>query len=163
MNWYHICKSLKEGYILTEIPQQRVLAGTEFQTSNLLTQIFFDLQPYLPYSTWIVEPVHVALAQKQLLILTSTWMGFFQTPYDVIVSFDIYLKKRHLLNWRIKVILHRRPNPENHLSHQTMQKVNMDYLISWAEPSFFSNLDAIWKLFGLRLANDRIRSFSKLS
>ena len=32
MNWYCVCKSQEEGYIFTEIPQQRVLAGTEFQT-----------------------------------------------------------------------------------------------------------------------------------
>ena len=38
----------RKGTFLTEIPQQRVLAGTEFRTCDLLNQIFFDLQPYFP-------------------------------------------------------------------------------------------------------------------
>ena len=41
-----------------EIPQQRVLAGTEFQTSDLPTQNFFDLQPYLPYRIWPFSWLH---------------------------------------------------------------------------------------------------------
>ena len=47
MHWYCVCKSQEKGYILTEIPLRRVLAGTEFQTCDLLTQIFFSLQPHL--------------------------------------------------------------------------------------------------------------------
>ena len=58
MNWYCVYKSQEEGYILTEIAQQRVLAGTEFWTCDLLTQIFFNLQPYLPYRIWPFSWLH---------------------------------------------------------------------------------------------------------
>ena len=47
MNWYCGYKSQEEGYILTEIPQWRVLAGTEFWTCDPPTQIFFDLHSYI--------------------------------------------------------------------------------------------------------------------
>ena len=39
-------------------PQQRVLAGTKFWTCDLLTQIFFKLQPYLPYRIWPFSWLH---------------------------------------------------------------------------------------------------------
>ena len=32
MNWYRVYKSQEEGYILTDIPQRKVLAGTKFWT-----------------------------------------------------------------------------------------------------------------------------------
>ena len=43
---------------ITEIPQQRVLAGTEFRTCDLPAQIFFDLQPYLPHRIWPFSWLH---------------------------------------------------------------------------------------------------------
>ena len=60
MNWYCVCKSQEEGYILTEISQQRVPAGTEFRTCDLPTHIFFDMQPYLPYRTEPFSWIHTA-------------------------------------------------------------------------------------------------------
>ena len=47
MNLNCVYKSQEKGYFLMEIPQRRVLAGIEFRTCDLLTQIFLDLQPYL--------------------------------------------------------------------------------------------------------------------
>ena len=44
MNWYCVYKSQEEGYILTEIPQKRILTGTEFWTCDLQTQICFNTQ-----------------------------------------------------------------------------------------------------------------------
>ena len=56
--WYCEYKSKEGGYILTEIPQWRVLAGTKFRTCDLPTQIFFHLQPYLPYRIWPFSWLH---------------------------------------------------------------------------------------------------------
>ena len=49
MNWYCAYKSQEEGYILTDIPQWKVLAGTKLWTCDVPTQICFDLHPYLPH------------------------------------------------------------------------------------------------------------------
>ena len=59
MNWYCVYKSQEEGYILTEIPQQRVFTGNEFQTCDLPTQIFFDLEPYILYRIWPFSWLHM--------------------------------------------------------------------------------------------------------
>ena len=45
----HELISQEEGYISTEIPQQRVLARSEIQTCDLPTQIFFDLHKVCPF------------------------------------------------------------------------------------------------------------------
>ena len=71
MNWCCVYKSQEEGYVLVEIQLWKVLAGTEFWTCDLLTQIFFDLQPNLPYSNWpfswlhtVGPPINVCLAAE---------------------------------------------------------------------------------------------------
>ena len=49
----------KKGYILSEIPQWKVLAGTEFWTCDPPPpQIFFDLQLHLPYRIWPFSWLH---------------------------------------------------------------------------------------------------------
>ena len=50
MNWYCVYKSQEEEFILTEIPQQQVLAGTEFRTCNILL-----LNHYLVSATGIFK------------------------------------------------------------------------------------------------------------
>ena len=47
MNWYCVYKPLEEGGILTEIPQRKVLSGTEFWTCDLPTQIYSEC-----HSSW---------------------------------------------------------------------------------------------------------------
>ena len=42
----------RKGTCLMRIPHWKVFAGTQFKTFDLLTQIFFDLQPYHPYMIW---------------------------------------------------------------------------------------------------------------
>ena len=59
MDWCCAFKWQEEGYILTEIPHGRILAGTEFWTCDLLIQIFLDLQPCLPYRIWPFSWLHV--------------------------------------------------------------------------------------------------------
>ena len=58
MNQYCVHKSQEEGYILTEIPQWRVLAGCKFWTCDLSTQIFHYLQPYPPCRIWPFSWLH---------------------------------------------------------------------------------------------------------
>ena len=43
MNWYSVSKSQEEGFILL----RKELSASELWTCDHLTQIFFDLQPYL--------------------------------------------------------------------------------------------------------------------
>ena len=49
----------RKGAFFMGIPQRRVLAGTEFRTCDHPTQIFFDLQPYLPYRIWPFSWLHM--------------------------------------------------------------------------------------------------------
>ena len=58
MNWFCVCKSQEEGDIITEIPLQKVVAGTKFWTCDLTTQIFFNLKPYLPCRIWPFSWLH---------------------------------------------------------------------------------------------------------
>ena len=70
-NWYCVYKSKEEGYILMKIPQKSVLAGTKFWASNLLTKIFFDLKPYLPYRIWPFSWLHMVGSHRSSFSLKT--------------------------------------------------------------------------------------------
>ena len=53
MIWFSVYKIQEEGWILTAILLQKVFAAAEFWTSDLPTQIFFALQPHLPWEDFI--------------------------------------------------------------------------------------------------------------
>ena len=60
---------------LLEIPQWKVLPGTEFWNCNLQNQVFFALQPYLPYSIRPFSCLHPIgphwRGQKQNVLLSK--------------------------------------------------------------------------------------------
>ena len=57
----------RNGRFLMQIPQQKVLASTEFRTCDLPTQISFDMQMHLPYKIWQFSLLHTDTTVKHIL------------------------------------------------------------------------------------------------